>query len=331
MFDLAYIQILWLLILGCLTTNLQAQAMEDDIFIADFELLYGHDQGSIHDMVAYGDQKVIISASYGSSTVHIILLSEENLHLDSLAVRCAPVDLSLKYDYAKQLFYFKPMFFYKSECCPLDYEPGQLIFGIQNNRLFVVDCEKFGKGNQDLDRFYFQSHLVSFNEVERRRHSEQTVYIDNKEVINFKIDAEDKIENIYAFSASFSSTNLSILDIYNKELYEFNTALEYGSFKIPTLPTLANCRKISSQLFKFQKGYMVFYRFFTAKETENRVQKLIYFDENQVIDFSDKLPQRDIFKVNIINQYLYVLVTHEIEDWRRHMMYKREVPLFLNN
>ncbi|MFQ3212899.1 MAG: hypothetical protein ACI9XJ_000793 [Marivirga sp.] len=317
--------------IGCLTTNLKAQSIEDDIFITDFELLYGNDQGSIHDMVAYGEQKVILSTTYGSSTVHIILLSKENFHLDSLSVRCAPANLSLKYDYAKQLFYFKPLFFYKSECCALDYERGQLIFGVENNHLFVVDCEKFGKGNQGQDRFYFQSHLVSFNEVERRRHSEQTVYIDNKEVINFKIEGEDEIEHIYAFAEFVDSNSLSILDIYHKELYKFDGSLEYKSFKNSALPAVADYRLASSQLFKFQNGYMVFYRFFTPEETGNRVQKLFYFDENQVIDLSDKLPKRDIFKVNIINQYLYVLVTHEIDDWRRNMMYKREIPLFLNN
>lgn len=331
MFEPAYIQILWLLIASLLITNLKAQSIEDDIFITDFELLYGNDQGSIHDMVAYGDQKVILSTTYGSSTVYIILLSKENFHLDSLAVKCAPADLSLRYDYAKQLFYFKPIFFYKSERCPLDYEPGQLIFGVENNRLFVVDCEKFGNGNQDLNRFYFQSHLVSFNEVERRKHNEQTVYIDNKEIINFKIDRAHKIEIISAFSESVSANSLSILDIYNQELYQFDENIDYKKIKIPDLPSITGYKIASSQLFKFQGGFMVFYRFFTAEETGNLVQKLFYFDEDQVIDLSDKLLKRDIFKVNIINQYLYVLVSHRIDDHQQNMMYKREVPLFLND
>jgi hypothetical protein len=323
--------IVFTLLLVILSNHSKAQSIDDDLFITDFELIYGNDQGTIHDMITYGHQKVIVTTEPGNSIAYIILLSKENLHLDSIAVKCAPAELSLFYDYDKQLFSFKPLFFYKNDFCSLDYEPGLLFFRIDNDVVYPVNCENVGKGNQDSERFYFQSHLVSFSQVDRRKYSEQTVYIDNKEVINYKIDGKHTFDVIFPFSASVSESNMSIIDIYNKELYQFDKQLNFNSFKVPDLPNVEDYQIASSELFQYENGYIVFYSLFANKEIENRVYKLMYFDKDKVIDLSDKLPKGRVFKVNISNQYLYAIVTQSIKNRDRNMMYKMRSPLYLGN
>jgi hypothetical protein len=86
------------------------------------------------------------------------------------------------------------------------------------------------------------------------------------------------------------------------------------------LPDVEEYKIASSQLFQFRNGYVVFYRFFTYGHTENLIQKLIYFDKDKVVDLSDKLPNQKVFKVNISNQYLYVIISHQIQDKNMNMM-----------